>query len=148
YFGQVPPPEGETEKAAALIGQGKVLASPMAMAAVVASVRAGHAVLPRLVVGQETVQVEPEQPLTKAEATALRSLMRSFVTDGSGRFLANLGGDLGAKTGTAEYGTPDDGGDLATHTWMVAQRPGLAVAVFVETGESGSRTAGPLLQRF
>ena len=38
YFGQVPPPESETGKAADLIGQGTVLASPMAMAAVAASV--------------------------------------------------------------------------------------------------------------
>ena len=32
YFGQVPPPASETEAAADLIGQGRVLASPMAMA--------------------------------------------------------------------------------------------------------------------
>ena len=32
YFGQVPPPESETVAAADLIGQGTVLASPMAVA--------------------------------------------------------------------------------------------------------------------
>jgi hypothetical protein len=31
---------------------------------------------------------------------------------------------------------------------MVATKGDLAVAVFVETGESGSQTAGPLLKRF
>lgn len=148
YFGQVPPPAGHTEKAADLIGQGKVLASPMAMAAVAASVRAGRTVLPRLLVDHEVEQVEPEVPLTAAEAKALRGLMRAVVTEGSGRFLAGLGGDLGAKTGTAEYGTPGADGELATHTWMIAQRRGLAVAVFVETGASGSATAGPLLRDF
>ncbi len=147
YFGQVPAPEGETEKAADLIGQGKVLASPMAMATVAASVRAGHTVLPRLVVGHRVEPVAPEVPLTKAEAAALRGLMRAVVTEGSGRFLGGLG-DLGAKTGTAEYGTPDASGALPTHVWMIAQQPHLAVAVFVETGASGSSTAGPLLRDF
>ncbi len=42
YFGQVPPPSSQTEAAADMIGQGKVLASPMAMATVVASVCAGR----------------------------------------------------------------------------------------------------------
>ncbi|WP_235738869.1 penicillin-binding transpeptidase domain-containing protein [Nocardioides alcanivorans] len=148
YFGQVPPPEGKTEKAADLIGQGKVLASPMAMATVAASVRAGHTVLPSLVDGNEVEQVEPAVPLTAAEAKALRGLMRAVVTDGSGRFLDGMGADLGAKTGTAEHGTPDAGGELPTHVWMIAQRKGMAVAVFVEDGASGSQTAGPLLQQF
>ena len=38
YFGSVEPPESETEKAADMIGQGKILASPMVMATVAASV--------------------------------------------------------------------------------------------------------------
>ena len=45
-----------------------------------------------------------------------------------------------AKTGTAEFG---DKPPLPTHAWMVAGRGDLAVAVFVERGESGSQTAGP-----
>ena len=42
YFGNVVPPAAETEAAADLIGQGKVLASPMAMATVIASMQSGH----------------------------------------------------------------------------------------------------------
>jgi cell division protein FtsI/penicillin-binding protein 2 len=144
----VPPPEGETEAAADLIGQGKVLASPMAMATVAASVAAGRAVLPVLLPDLETAQTEPTAPLTAGEATALRGLMRAVVTDGSGSFLLGLPGEVGAKTGTAEYGSPGASGSLPTHTWMIATQGDLAVAVFVETGESGSRTAGPILERF
>ena len=44
----MPPPAGETEAAADLIGQGKVLASPMTMATVAASVAAGRTVVPYL----------------------------------------------------------------------------------------------------
>jgi cell division protein FtsI/penicillin-binding protein 2 len=50
-----------------------------------------------------------------------------------------------AKTGTAEFGTEPP---LPTHAWMVAGRGDLAVAVFVERGDSGSGTAGPILRRF
>lgn len=148
YFGQVPPPEGETEAAADLIGQGKVLASPMAMATVAASVAAGRAVLPVLLPDHPVEQAAPSSPLTGSEAASLKALMRAVVTDGSGSFLLDLPGDVGAKTGTAEYGSPDASGSLPTHTWMIATQGDLAVAVFVETGESGSRTAGPILERF
>lgn len=148
YFGQVPPPEGETEAAADLIGQGKVLASPLAMATVAASVAAGRAVLPVLLPALSPTQTPPTAPLTADEATALKGLMRAVVTDGSGRFLADLPGEVGAKTGTAEYGSPDASGALPTHTWMIATQGDLAVAVFVETGQSGSTTAGPILEQF
>ena len=39
-------------------------------------------------------------------------------------------------------------GTVLTHAWMIAARGDLAVAVFVDTGESGSGTAGPLLEAF
>lgn len=146
YFGDVPSPESETEAAASLIGQGRVLASPMAMAAVAASVQAGEAVVPTLLPEVDVDRTPPAAPLTADEAAALQGLMRAVVTDGSGSVLAGLGGEpVGAKTGTAEYGT-----DVppATHAWMIATRGDLAVAVFVETGASGSSTAGPILRAF
>ncbi|UFN46205.1 penicillin-binding transpeptidase domain-containing protein [Nocardioides okcheonensis] len=148
YFGQVPPAETETGAAADMIGQGTVLASPLAMATVAASVSAGRAMLPVLLPAHEVSQVPPERPLTAGEADQLRGLMRAVVTEGSGRFLLDVPGAVGAKTGTAEYGEPDASGSLPTHTWMIATRDDLAVAVFVETGESGSQTAGPLLEAF
>jgi cell division protein FtsI/penicillin-binding protein 2 len=72
-------------------------------------------------------------------------MMRAVVTQGSGRVLSGLGGTVIAKTGTAEYGrkTP-----LRTHAWMIAAQGDLAVAVFVNDGESGSQTAGPLVRTF
>jgi cell division protein FtsI/penicillin-binding protein 2 len=74
--------------------------------------------------------------------------MRGVVDSGSGRFLLDVPGVTGAKTGTAEYGEPDASGSLPTHAWMIAVRGDLAVAVFVETGVSGSQTAGPVLEAF
>jgi cell division protein FtsI/penicillin-binding protein 2 len=59
--------------------------------------------------------------------------------------LNDLGDTVIAKTGTAEYGKKPP---YSTHAWMIAGRGDLAVAVFVNDGESGSRSAGPLLHAF
>ena len=144
YFGSVPTGGNGNARAEAIFGQGKDQVSPMAMALVAASVAGGRTVLPTLIAGQW-----PEAkgtPLSKAEAARLRQLMRGVVTEGSGRRLAGLDGpDVMAKTGTAEYGgkTPPK-----THAWMIAAQGDLAVAVYVADGESGSGTAGPLLEAF
>lgn len=145
YFGQVPPPESETEAAADMIGQGRVLASPMAMAAVAASVQAGRTVVPQLLTQVEAGPTA-EQQLTGPEARTLQGLLRGVVTGGTAGVLAGLPGPpVQAKTGTAEY---ERDGQVRTHAWMIAAQGDLAVAVFVEDGASGSRTAGPLLAEF
>ncbi len=144
FLGSVPEPESETSGAAAMIGQGQVLASPVAMAAVMASVVQGETVLPQLLPDHEVERSAVPQPLTPAEARALRTMLRAVVTGGSGAGLADVpGAPVLAKTGTAEYGTEDP---PRTHAWLVAGGGDLAVAAFVEDGESGSRTAGPLAE--
>jgi cell division protein FtsI/penicillin-binding protein 2 len=144
FFGSVPNDQTATGRAAAMIGQGKVEASPMVMAAVAASAAAGETVIPHLIDG---TQAAPKgKPLTEQEARQLREMMRGVVSDGSGRVLGNLNGpSVIAKTGTAEYGASTP---LKTHAWMIAAQGDLAVAVFVNDGESGSQTAGPLLRTF
>lgn len=141
YFGSIPTPASDTEAAADVIGQGRVQASPMAMATVLASVVAGKAVVPTLIQGRAVTRQPPATPLTPAETKALRSMLRGVVQHGSGSGLQGVA-DL-AKTGTAEFGT---GG--RTHAWMVAARGDLAAAVYVEVGTSGSHTAGPVLRQF
>ena len=147
FLGSVPAQAGsETEHAASMIGQGKVLASPIAMASVAASVASGRTVVPTLVSDAAKVTAEPSTPLTRPEAAQLRSLMRGVVTSGSGAFLSDLPGPpVLAKTGTAEFGEQSP---PQTHAWMIAVHGDLAVAVFVDVGQSGSRTAGPILESF
>lgn len=147
YFGQIPAPASEVEHAADMIGQGKVLASPMAIATVMASVVAGHAVVPHLVAGQ-TASADPAKPLTGTEARTLRSMLRAVVTEptGTGYGLLDVPGKpVIAKTGTAEFGSTPP---LDTHAWMVAGQGDLAVAVFVDKGHTGAGVAGPLLEAF
>ena len=146
YFGSVEPPTSQTEAAADLIGQGTVLASPMAMATVIASVQAGYTVVPRLIDSVDVSVPDGVQPLTKPEDAQLRELLRAVVTSGSGVGLLDVPGPpVIAKTGTAEF---DHGGRVLTHAWMIAAQGDLAVAVFVDVGSSGSGTAGPVLEAF
>jgi cell division protein FtsI/penicillin-binding protein 2 len=171
FLGSVPGEAGGTEHAASMIGQGKVLMSPLAAAMMAGSVAKGSPVSPQLVLnpdagaaggtpGEPTAEaaspsssITPEapaqasgKPITAEEAAALSDMMRAVVTSGHAGFLASVpGAPVGAKTGTAEYGkeTPPK-----THAWIVAVHGDLAVAVFVEDGGLGATTSGPLLKQF
>lgn len=160
YLGSVPSTAAGTEHAASMIGQGKVQASPLAMAVVAASVAQGARVTPRLVVPAEGAAADATTatptassaasatpaPLTESEAAALRDMMRAFVTEGGGTFLLDVPDpEVLAKSGTAQFGAQDA---LRNHTWMIAVHGDLAVAVFVEDGDFGTTTSGPLLEAF
>jgi len=150
FYGTVPTDGDDADYAATLLGQGRVLASPFTMARLAASVAAGHRVDPFLVrsAADATTDVAVGN-LTEAEAAQLRDLMSAVVTEGSASMLSDVPGIGGAKTGTAQFG---DG--TQTHTWMIAFTDptgpdgDLAVAVFVEEGERGSTTSGPLMHAF
>lgn len=145
FSGSVPTEaSSETEHAASLIGQGQVLASPAAMAVVAAGIANGAPVVPRVIADQEVPA--PQGSLTEAEAQDLRIMMRAVVTDAGAAMLEdNPGPDVLAKTGTAEFGTQDP---PQTHVWMIAIQGDIAVAVFVQEGEFGSTTAGPIMDAF
>lgn len=164
FLGTVPDETSGTAQAAAVIGQGQVLASPLGMATVAASVAAGRTVVPQLVVPDDAAaadddeaeasddatsdatELPPAEPLTAQEADALRTMMRAVVTEGGGGVLADVPGDpVLAKTGTAQFGQD---ADLRNHAWMIAVQGDLAVAVFVGEGDYGSTTAGPLARAF
>jgi cell division protein FtsI/penicillin-binding protein 2 len=144
YFGSIPKPKTRTERAAEMIGQGRVQMSPMALATITASVQRGKTVLPRLVKGKTA---KPKgRPLTTSEAKKLQKLMGAVVRSGTGATLRSLQPPkVISKTGTAEYGNAKP---PKTHAWMVGAQKDLAVAVFVDKGKSGSGVAGPTLKKF
>jgi cell division protein FtsI/penicillin-binding protein 2 len=146
YLGSVPSTATTTEHAASMIGQARILASPMDMATVIASAVKGSVVRPRLVDDNPAVAgfPTPDKPLQPAEAQALQGMLGAVVSEGSGAVLAS-DGVTAAKTGTAEFGTATP---PLTHAWMVAVKGDLAVAVYVETGVTGSQSAGPLVKSF
>jgi cell division protein FtsI/penicillin-binding protein 2 len=139
---QVPPGRDSVERAATMIGQDRILASPLAMAGVAATVAGGRWRAPRLVASDPR---RAGAPLPAGEQAQLKTLMRSVVTSGTGTALAGVPGEVDGKSGTAEFG-PGDPPD--THAWFIALRGDLAVAVLVERGRSGGSVAAPIAARF
>jgi cell division protein FtsI/penicillin-binding protein 2 len=139
---QVPPGQSPVERGAAMIGQHTILASPMSMAGVAATVAAGRWHAPRLL-ATDRRRAGPRLP--RGERATLARLMRTVVTSGTGTALAGIPGGPAGKSGTAEYGS---GNPPPTHAWFIAFRRGIAVAVLVENGRAGGAVAAPLAAAF
>jgi cell division protein FtsI/penicillin-binding protein 2 len=138
----VPPGKDLVARAAVMIGQDRILASPLAMAGVAATVAEGRWRAPRLLASDDE-RAGPR--LAREELDTLRSLTRAVVTEGTGTALAAIPGDVHGKSGTAEYG----GGDPPpTHAWFIAYRDDVAISVLVENGRSGGSVAAPIAARF
>ena len=140
---RVPPPSDRADLAAEAFGQGRVTASPLQMALVAATVAEGRWHHPTLVSGDAGESKSPD-PLDAKVATTLRTLMRQVVTEGTAA-PARLPGQVGGKTGTAEFGSGDP---LPTHAWFIGFRGDLAFAVVVEDGGVGGEVAAPVAARF
>jgi Penicillin binding protein transpeptidase domain/NTF2-like N-terminal transpeptidase domain len=136
--GAVPAPGDETEKAASMIGQGRLQANPLIMASVTATAVSGRFHQPAITRGAKDTTTTTALP--QGVVTQLRDMMRATVTDGTARALAGLPGDIGAKTGTAEV---DD--DDPNNGWLVAHRGNVAIACVVEQGDSGGSSALPVV---
>jgi cell division protein FtsI/penicillin-binding protein 2 len=149
FSGSVPEPTADVDKAAEMIGQGKVLMSPLAMASVAATVAAGGFHQPYLLddraLLRDSARFRPATQVSVAITKELRSLMRDVVERGSGRALRDLPGDPAAKTGTAEFGTERP---PRTHAWMIGFRGDIAFAVLLQGGGTGGKNAGPVAARF
>jgi cell division protein FtsI/penicillin-binding protein 2/type II secretory pathway pseudopilin PulG len=167
FAGEIPGTADAVEHAADVIGQGRVLASPLAVATVSASVAAGRFAPPRLVLDPAAgtgaqvsspgatgtpPQASGEDPpkgggdLDPDTVRTLRSLMRAVVTEGTGTSLRRVpGGAVHGKTGTAEYGGEDP---PRTHAWFTGFQDDLAFAVVVEDGGFGAESAAPLAADF
>lgn len=141
--GSVPDDSEQNLHAANLFGQGEVETSTLGMAAVAASIAAGQTVHPHLVVPDEPREGDG---LSESEAEDLLTLMTDTVSFGTLESMEPVPGDhVYAKTGTAEAG---DGDDRYAHTWVIGIQGDLAVAIFLEEGEFGGSTNGPLLHEF
>lgn len=146
FGGSVPGTGDATEHAANMIGQGKVEASPFAVALASASVANGSSLTPRLVVDSSKPAAGAGSPLPPAQIAQLRELMRGVVTDGTGEAVKDVpGGDVAGKTGTAEFGTEVP---PRTHAWFTGYQGDIAFAVLVEDGGFGGDVAAPLAAQF
>ncbi|MFI9203439.1 penicillin-binding transpeptidase domain-containing protein [Streptomyces sp. NPDC053048] len=142
FDGKVPTDSG-AGKAAALIGQGRVQMSPLNMASVAATVRSGSFRQPYLVDPSldDRQLAKASRSLSPSVAKDLRSMMRLTAVSGTGaKAMSGLGGDIGAKTGSAEVDN-----QAAPNGWFTAYRGDVAAAAVVPRGGHGGDSAGPLV---
>ena len=146
FTGSVSANGSATEQAAAAIGQGTTVVSPLAMAAATAAVAGGRWEQPKLLLDPAPQRPAPTGPALKTESvTALRTMMRAVVTSGTASALKSVPGEpVYGKTGTAEY----DNNPAHTHAWFVGWQGDVAFAVFVEQGGSSRSSAVPISDRF
>lgn len=138
FGGDVPTTDDAVVHAAQMIGQGKVLASPLAVAVSAATVADGRLRPPRLLMSSPAAA--PGDPL--AQAADLQALTRLVVTEGTATALQAVpGAPVSGKTGTAEFGSEVP---PRTHAWFAGFSGDLAFAVLVEDGGFGGAVAAPL----
>lgn len=135
------------------VGQGFMGVSPLQMALVAAQIgNGGYKIQPHLVKAirnsnGKLLRTDPNK--AKIEWVSDKSLrvvkkgMRRVVTDGSGRYYADLDSiRVAGKTGTAQNPHGQD------HGWFISfapmNNPKIAVAVLVENGGYGSISAAPI----
>jgi penicillin-binding protein 2 len=130
------------------IGQGTLLVTPLQMAVATATIaNGGRVVKPRLFAGgDKRGETLREFQLGFEDLDKVRKGMSDVMLTGTARNARGIVKSAG-KTGTAEY---PDRGQIKKHAWMIAyapdDNPEIAVAVVVEEGDSGARTAAPVVR--
>ena len=138
------------------IGQAKLLATPLQMAQVAASVANGGVLMQPVIAtraldaeGRTTLENEPRvasRVMSKATAAKVTAMMQKVVQEGTGTAAALQGIDVAGKTGTAEI---DIARDIA-QPWFIAfapaDNPRVAIAVTLEhiVGGFGGTDAAPI----
>ena len=145
YSGQAPPPSSPAEKAADMIGQGRILASPLTMALVAAAVQSAIWHPPSLVLQPAPAASTAPRSIPPTSAAELRTLMGMVVASGTGTAANVPGAPVFGKTGTAEYGS---GSPPPTDAWFIGFRGDVAFAVVVQGGGVGGVVAAPIAARF
>ncbi|MGX5214850.1 penicillin-binding transpeptidase domain-containing protein [Streptomyces violaceus] len=137
------PVQSAAQMGASLIGQGGVRMNPLNMASVSATVKAGTFHQPYLVSpdvdGRKLAKAS--RTMSAGTLSQLRDLM-SYTADygTAAEAMAGVGGDAGAKTGSAEVD-----GQKKPNGWFTAYRGDLAAAGVVQQGGHGGETAGPIV---
>jgi cell division protein FtsI/penicillin-binding protein 2 len=140
FSGSAPADKDLVTRAADMIGQGKVEASPLMMAMVAGAVDSGVSRTPTLLPGTAPgLRLHELDPKVRDD---LQKMMRLVVTSGTGQSVNLSGLPVYAKTGTAEFAK---GKGTGTNAWMIGFRGDIAFAVLVEGGSSGAHDAAPVV---
>ncbi|GAE87480.1 peptidoglycan D,D-transpeptidase FtsI family protein [Acetivibrio straminisolvens] len=160
--GILPKPDSFTygDTANISIGQGDVLATPLQVADMVATIANGGIknnvnIVDSIVDSKgNTVKVirknKGQRIIDKGVCDKIKQLMEEVTVSGTGT-RANLSeyGGAGGKTGSAETGQYING-EKVVHAWFAGYFPRLdpkySVAVFIEDGKSGGAIAAPIFE--
>ncbi|MFD6477278.1 penicillin-binding transpeptidase domain-containing protein [Streptomyces anulatus] len=137
------PEEVQGEAAAQYIGQGTVQMNALNMASITATARTGTfrqpVIVPQSLDNRELATAT--RSLSPSVTQQLTTMMRATAAWGTGaKAMASVGGDKGAKTGSAEV----DGQDTS-NSWFTGFSNDLAAAAVVQTGGHGGDAAGPVV---
>lgn len=129
--------------AAQYIGQGTVQMNVLNIASVTATTKDGTfrqpVIVPRDLDNRQLASAERRLPGTVGQQ--LRDMMRATASWGTGKAaMSGLGGDKGAKTGSAEVD-----GQETSNSWFTGFQDDLAAAASVEAGGHGGDAAGPVV---
>ena len=140
YF-SAPAGASGSELAQEAFGEGELVASPIAMASVAATVDTGTFKQPVLTLSAKRVTATPLPAATDAD---LKEMMRAVVTSGTAAGLG-FGPTVYAKTGTADIQGQDQ-----PNSWLIAFDPtkDVAVACLVVNAGYGAQFAGPEVAAF
>lgn len=141
-----------TDLAAVSIGQGKLLVTPLQMAAVASAfAQEGLMPQPRVIKSVQQDQgrilremnIETTRVMAPEIANGVKEMMVAVVKEGTGKKAAISGVTVAGKTGTAQNETGD------THAWFMgfapAENPRVVVVVLLEReGASGGAAAAPI----
>lgn len=146
---------GSTDLAAVAIGQGKLLVTPIHMAAL-ASTFANNGVMMSPYILNQVEDVngrvlyssdnKGNTIISESIANEVKDMLVAVVNQGTGKNARIAGVDLAGKTGTAQNETG------ANHSWFIgfapADNPQIAVAVILESeGRSGGVAAAPIARQ-
>ncbi|MEV0368247.1 penicillin-binding transpeptidase domain-containing protein [Streptomyces sp. NPDC050636] len=138
------PVQSDAQMAASLIGQGGVRMNPLNVATLAATVQAGSFHQPYIVspsLDNRTL-AKAARTMKPATASGLKSLMKLTATSGTAaEAMSGIGGDIGAKTGSAEVD-----GQKKPNAWFTAYRNDLAAAAVVPASGHGGSNAGPVVR--
>jgi hypothetical protein len=140
YF-NAPASASGSELAQEAFGEGSLIASPLAMASIAATIESGQFRQPYLATGGSLVTAKP---LPATTDSWLKEMMRAVVTSGTAAPIG-FGPDVYAKTGTA-----DVHGQEQPNSWLIAFEPSrdVAVACLVLNAGYGASVAGPEVKAF
>ncbi|MGA5284527.1 penicillin-binding protein [Actinospica acidiphila] len=136
------PASGGPDRAANAIGQGQVQMNPLNMASVTATAVTGAFRQPYLVSPElDGRQLAEAKGLSSETSAQLKEMMRLTATQGTAqKAMSGLGGDIGAKTGSAEVD-----GNATSDSWFTGFRNDVAAAAMAQQGGHGGDAAGPIV---